>query len=201
MKKIFIILSLLFSAHFTFAQSSILNIGLKGGVGSSKFTFDESALASEADREASWHVGLMARIKIPVFGIYVQPEVYYSRTQGQIEVLQGLGGNESFSQDRIDIPVLLGWRLGLDVIAIRFNAGVVGIIMLDNGLDDLSNTLLETETNDFIWGYQAGVGVDFWKLSFDARYEGNFNKFIEESAGVNIDGRINQWVFSLGYWF
>ncbi|PWJ44187.1 porin family protein [Sediminitomix flava] len=200
MKKLLSILFVFALIQTANAQSDIFNLGIKGGFGKSEIAFDKSTLIQDSDKAQSWHFGVTSRIKIPVVGLYIQPEVYYSRTGGEIQIHNdGLPQVSGITQDRLDIPVLLGWRLGIDAVAFRLNAGPMGILMLDNGLSDLQD-IGDVTTNDFIWGYQAGVGVDVWKFSLDARYEGNINDFVEYNDS-NASGKISQWTLGLGYWF
>jgi hypothetical protein len=50
---------------------------------------------------------------------------------------------------------------------------------------------LKEEFNNLTIGYQAGIGLDIWRLHFDVRYEGNFSRF---GDSITVNG--NSYQFS-----
>ena len=81
----------------------------------------------------------------------------------------------------LDIPLMLGLKLGI----LRFNAGPVAHIFINNKseLTDLNGYESKFQTATF--GYQMGIGFDLSKIMFDLRYEGNFTNFGEH---INFNG-------------
>ncbi|GAA4823285.1 outer membrane beta-barrel protein [Algivirga pacifica] len=206
MKKLVLLLTLLTAVGFAQAQ---VKFGIKGGASAYKLAFDDidntfSSL-TEGGRNTGWHAGFQLQFKMPVIGIYVQPEAYYNSVKGELD----FNGNISeVDTKRIDVPVMFGWRLGLfDLIAIRPHIGPVLRIKLEDGYDEFEDLIGgEVDTNGGTLGYQAGLGLDLLKFTFDARYEGALSKEAESITGAlgntnDFDPRSNQWIFSLGYWF
>lgn len=223
MKKL--LLTIGFSLLLFASAQAQLKWGIKGGVSTSNLDIelDQSAINNleniSTGSLSGFHVGVAAQVKIPIIGIYVQPELLYSQIGGEVAITSTtdtFNGLMDVSTHRLDIPVLIGWRVGLGPLGIRPMLGPVGSITLNNGLDDLTskindiaddNSNLEAEAKAMTWGYQAGVGLDIWKLSADLKYEGSFSgmskDLINSAAGseVNFDSRATQWILSLGFWF
>ena len=197
------------------ADAQMFKIGLKGGVGFSKLTFDDiSGITDGSDvynlvtgsTTTGYHVGLQTKIKIAM--IYIQPELYWNAAGGTVEkiVTSGNAVSETYNVkfNSIDIPVLVGVKLG----PIRINAGPVGSIKVsedNDGLDQLSQDF-ETLTGSMSFGFQAGLGVDLSKFSIDARYEGSLTKYLGDEVMIGgnpytLDARPSQWLISLGFWF
>jgi len=108
--------------------------------------------------------------------------------------------NQTFK--KIDLPVMAGVKFG----PVRVGLGPVGSYMIqsESFLDDLQDDM-EGEFNKVAFGYQAGIGVDVWKLAVDLRYEGNLSKL---GDGVTIgnytagfDTRNPQFLLSVGLFF
>lgn len=72
----------------------------------------------------------------------------------------------------LDVPVTFGLNLG----PLRLGAGPVGHVLL-NGSSTLDDPNVSQKYDDFTLGWQAGAGLDIWRLVFDFRWEGNFSKF------------------------
>jgi hypothetical protein len=149
-----------------------------------------------------YHIGLQTQIKVAM--LLIRPEIYFNAGGGTVEQIVDGGATEALNVkfNRIDIPVLVGVKLG----PARINVGPVGSFVLSE-----SNDLTELEpdfemfTSAMTWGFQAGLGLDISKLSIDVRYEGSLSSLGESFAvgGVDfpLDARPSQWIISLGWWF
>jgi Outer membrane protein beta-barrel domain len=138
------------------------------------------------DANYGFHGGLWARGKFGSF--MIQPEVVFNSNSVSYKTssnplngkfLDSLVSNESFKN--IDIPFMLGYKLG----GIRFMAGPVGHVHIDNSTELTKFSGYSEKFSTFKWGYQAGIGLDFGGLGLDLRYEGNFDKFGDY---INIAG-------------
>jgi len=200
------------------AQKDFFKIGLKAGITSTSIKVDDVIDiddASDIDELAikgknakiGFQGGLMARITIAK--LYVQPELLFTSTSGEVEVtelLESTGTTVSKIKDQdfkqIDIPIMVGAKFG----PARIQVGPIATIMLNNSsvLKDYQN--YEEEFNGATWGYQVGLGLDLGKkITIDAKYEGNLSKL---GDGIKIggetrsfDSRNSQFVVSLGYFF
>ncbi len=205
MKKLllFFALSIIVSA----SHAQLLKFGIKAGGNSGNYKFSEidspDAILTEA-KEAQWgfHAGAFLRINIAM--IYIEPEVYFTSTGGKYtynDPNNPSAGDvlKSFDMNRVDVPVLVGVKLG----PFRINVGPSAQIVLSHKTDLES---LEADVKTATWGYQAGIGFDlFKKLTLDARYEGNLSSL---GDNINIGGnpystdlRTNQFLISVGYMF
>lgn len=210
-KLILIVLASFFLVQFADAQ--MFSWGIKGGLGINQMKVsDLTDLGSGADvydlvtgdNVMGYHVGVQTRIKIAM--LFVQPELYFNDAGGIVEKVAENGVNELMTVDfkRIDLPVLVGVKFG----PARLGVGPVGsYVVKESVINDISE--LDPDytvfTNSMTWGFQAGVGIDLSKISFDARYEGSLSKLGETfqvgGANFDLDARPSQWVFSLGFWF
>lgn len=122
---------------------------------------------------------------------YVQPEFLLSQKGGQFNVyengVQNSDGKVDVRFSNLDVPVLFGVRVAR---FFRINVGPMASLRLSsNGkigdsFDALTGDNANAEfKNRLAYGYQAGVGVDFGRLSVDVRYEGNFTDVVK----INFD--------------
>lgn len=149
------------------------------------------------------HVGAFIQMQLGPF--FVQPEILYNSTSidYSIDSLLPGGGEHPFrdTYQNIDFPVVMGLKFG----PVRIGGGPVAHISLkgSGGFDkyDEFDPLFE----DLTWGWQAGVGLDFWKLHIDARYEGNFTQLGDHitffGRRFDFDTNNNRFIASLGFSF
>lgn len=211
MKKIAIIsIAVLFLS--VAANAQLLQFGAKAGINFSTLQMDDITGITEGSQVydlvtgesvTGYQAGLMARVNIAM--LFVQPEVYFNTTGGVVEQVVEGGANQLLEVkfNRVDIPLLVGLKLG----PARINAGPVGSAMISstNELKSISQDL-ETLTGGLTWGFQAGVGVDlFKKLAIDLRYEGALSQYGDSftvgGSDYALDARPTQVIFTLGYWF
>ncbi len=143
-----------------------------------------------------------AFVQIQMGGFFIQPEVLYNSTRVSYRI-DSLFASRVFtdSYKNIDFPLMLGLKSG----AVRLGGGPVGHLFFDNdsGFNDYEG--FDAVVEDLTWGWQAGLGLDFWKLHIDLRYEGNFSKvgdnitFFGEEFDFATDN--NRIIASLGFSF
>ncbi len=198
---------------FTASNAQIFQYGLKVGANFSTLAMDDITGINSAsgaydlitgESVTGYQAGIMTRVNIAM--VFIQPEVYFNAVGGTVQKVESGGVTEllDVSFSRVDIPLLVGVKLG----PARINAGPVGsaVISSTNELIELAGAGAATLSDNFTWGFQAGIGLDlFNKLALDARYEGSLTRFGEsfEIAGTNypLDARPTSWIISLGYWF
>lgn len=122
---------------------------------------------------------------------YLQPEILLSQKGGKFNVykdgVQDGDGKVDVRFSNLDVPVLFGVRVAK---FFRVNVGPMASLRLSNNgkirdsFDDVTGGNSSAEINNRLaFGYQAGVGVDFGRVSLDVRYEGNFTEIVK----VNFD--------------
>ncbi len=213
MKRLILILFLL----APIAAMSQIKFGVKGGITSTSIKVNETIQAAEnEDFETLKVQGENAKIgfqggvfsRITIVNLYVQPELLFTSTSGEVEVTEFLADDSKVSKIReqefkkLDIPIMLGYKFG----PARVQAGPVASIIIDSksALTDYQN--YGEEFNGATWGYQVGVGLDiFNKVTLDVKYEGNLSKL---GDGVKVfgqersfDSRSSQVVFNVGIFF
>lgn len=193
MKKLFTLFALLFFIGVT-AKAQLFTIGPKVGISNTTLSIEENVDQYESgDARFSYHGGLFARVKIA--GFYLQPELYFNSVKGEyINPDPNIPRDEQtveFNQNKIDMPVLFGWKKG----PFRINAGPVASFNLKD-LEDVEDANVE-DYRTAVFAYQAGIGVDISKIIVDLRYEGNLSK--QAVLGENGDVRVNQIMLSVGY--
>lgn len=167
MKKI--LLSAFLMLFSTVAFSQLLpsfQMGIKGGANLSKFSTQNTF---SSDNRAGYYVGLWTRIGAA--GLHLQPEVYLS------------GKNTTFTDDNniendikftsLDVPVLIGTKLGAAGVGLRLNTGPVFSFILDDE-QKFGEAVGNVSRLDFKGqniGWQFGAGVDIGNLGVDLRYE------------------------------
>jgi len=183
MKNLSIILICLF---LTTAVSAQVKFGVRAGVSSTD-------LASKSFRVENQDVPFSVMIKNANYGyhlglflqaggekFFIQPEILFNSSSVDYTLSEeDMGGvvNTVFKEtyNDIDIPVMLGYRLGL----LRLQGGPVGHFHINSSSELTDVSGYEEKFKTFTYGYQAGVGLDIWRLVIDAKYEGNFNNFGE----------------------
>ena len=218
MKKILLLTLIAVSCTSLFAQQKLFTVGLRAGVNLSQVAGNDLSLSSGGknfsfrnnDTRAYGFVGgIFMRFGKSVF---IQPEILLSQKGGKFDVFEdgkANGRKVNFNLTNLDLPVLLGVRIGN---VLRINAGPVATFRLsDSGnLGDSIREYQGQSTDEIfrkvILGYQAGVGFDIGKLNIDLRYEGNVNdvvdvKFKDASTASKFAAKGNSLQATLGFNF
>ena len=144
MKKILVLVAALCVFHFSNAQ--FLTFAFRAGVSSSGLQVAESFPVSggsvsykDGSKILGWHVGFLARVGISKF--YVQPELLFVQSGGNIEVTSSSSNPAIFSGKKvgkitfstISVPVLAGLKLGK---IMHINAGPAFNYVLSQKVSD-----------------------------------------------------------------
>jgi hypothetical protein len=110
----------------------------------------------------------------------------------------------SFSQKSIDVPLLVGLKLGI----IRIAAGPVASYSFsadataDNALKSYFSGSAKEITNRSNFSYQAGIGLDILSLSLDFRYQGAISELsntIAIPSGYNYAQKPSFYQATIGF--
>ncbi|MCU4157184.1 PorT family protein [Carboxylicivirga sp. A043] len=195
MKKLLIIAVLAIATTSSFAQDRIA-FGLKTGFNSTKIKLsdipDNETIKNEANN--GFLFGAYGRLRL--FGnLTFQPELYYAKKQSDISVVLVEGQpKESFDVTfhTWDIPLLVNIRL-LD-LKVASVYGVAGPVASFN-----ANTKTDLpgyeDVDSANWTFQAGAGVEFWRLTADVRYEWG----MKDISKVDIGQKTNVLTFAVGF--
>jgi opacity protein-like surface antigen len=211
MKKLIAIVFVILLSLPAFSQ---INFGLKAGVSTTSLSMPTTktitsgttsfTVSGISTANYGFHGGLFMRVTL--FGFYIQPELLFSTrtdsyTVTNVQTTLATVAKQNFN--KLDIPVMLGFKLG----PLRINAGPSGSLLINSPKDLISNHDFKNNYNRMTFGYQAGLGFDLLNfLTFDLRYEGSLKKYqnqIQNLVGTkyNLDDRPNAFSFSVGIMF
>ena len=219
MKTKILLVVLLLSGVASYAQKKdkVFNLGLRLGANLSQFQGNDLSLGSP---EKPWQLsdnsgriygaagGIFMRIGRTFF---IQPEIVLSQKGGQFSVLDDKAQTtRSFKMTNIDFPLLFGVKIAK---VLRINLGPVAAFNVGNSgdlgaafKDYASERNFEDAFRRASLGYQAGIGLDFGKLNFDVRYEGNLTEVVnlqitDASVQRQFDRKLNLVQATIGFAF
>ena len=189
MKKIFLLL-LIACGGFSAAQAqSFFQFGVKGGLlvnnSDLKYVFSGSQdRYDESSTKPGFELGFQARLRLPM-GFLLQPEIVYARTSGSFPIDATNGGGGQYGDklkirsNWIEVPVLVGWKFSI----VRLMLGPSFRFPMDEVMNaGLEEAKVAPRLQNFVMGYQAGVGVDLGRLTLDARFCGNFTNITDQGV-------------------
>lgn len=192
---VFILFMLNFSSFYVHAQ---IEFGIKAGVSSFDLAEDGIVGVNQnqqitlrfADAAYGHHFGVYTRLSI--LGIYIEPSMLFNSAQVSYKITEytedgqwDMIRNDTYRH--IDIPVMAGLKVGF----LRFQGGVVGHMLIDNASDIIDFDTYDERLKRGSFSWQAGAGIDLWRLRFDLNYEGNLSTF---GQGIAIGGQ--EYTFS-----
>ncbi len=130
---------------------------------------------------------------------YFQPEVNYSfRSTKLHDMIAEYDENVRMKQHFIDVPLLLGYNfINNENFKFHLLAGPRVGVRVGSNLDEAALSSVN-EAGKTQFGGQFGLGIDFWRFTFDARYDISGNKFKEISGDPDFWTQ-NMIVLSLGF--
>lgn len=195
MKKHLLVAIVLLISLSASAQLPKFNFGIKGGVNIAKLQADWA----NTDNRLGYQAGVWARIG--AVGFYVQPEAYLGSKGGDFGSVDQNGttysGSGKVKFTTLDVPVLVGNKIGVDKLNFRYMAGPIISFLLDkNAKTNYTNATNFSDYKNQTIGAQAGIGVDLGNLTVDLRYEKGLTNVSESGQ---YDQKQNLWHISLGY--
>ncbi|NJO86660.1 MAG: PorT family protein [Lewinella sp.] len=206
---LFCLLAGLLSPVFCVGQ---VEFGLKAGLSTQSlvgetYRFNRAGLDNLTLSLTEAEYGIQAGVffRIPLGDrLFLQPEITFNSNQANFR-FNNPDQNESFvfseRYNYVDVPLLLGYRLGF----LRVQAGPVGHIYFAQMSDVLSREGWDAALESFNLGYALGAAIDIAKFTLDLRFDGNFGElgqtFSFGSNEVAIDQAPKRWIATLGYRF
>ena len=175
----------LLTAAAAFGQAKF---GIKAGLGTTDVTVNEIDFGDGSSLDldevgVGFHAGVFFQAKMG--GFFVQPEVLFNSSSATYRVNDFGNGlvDQAFRENYryLDIPVLLGLKFG----PVRLGAGPVGHVFLSTDSELNQWDQYREDFRALELGYQAGIGLDIWKLVIDVRHEGNLGRF---GNHINVGG-------------
>jgi len=208
MKKSFLVLAvLLMFGSSAFAIGDLdFSFGPKIGYQTAKLSYQKGDIKNSFIDNCT--LGAFARVEIG--SIYVQPEVLWFKTSNVFDLsisgedaaalgLEDYPNGFQFTMTRnamnIQVPVLVGYKLDLSVLALRAQVGPTANFVIPGktlvqetvtlGDDESLPSQLENadfDTKTVSWGVQMGIGADFLGFTLDI----NYNLGISKVFGADI---------------
>lgn len=178
-----------------FASAQVLpsfQFGLKAGANLSKFD-TENTFSSE--NRAGFYGGVWARIGAA--GVHFQPELYLSGKKTNL-VSDATGEINKVTFTSLDVPLLIGTKIGAAGVGVRLNTGPVFSLILDDkqSFGQAAGNIFRADFKNQALAWQFGAALDIKKLSIDARYELGLSKI--NKSGYP-DTKLNLFTIGLGY--
>ncbi len=130
-------------------------------------------------------------------GFIVQPELYAISKNVDIKDKDGNVNKAKFTS--IDLPVLLGTKIGAFGLGGRFYGGPVLSFSVnkDQSISSASEKAAELKYKDANYAIQVGGGLDIKDFSVDLRYEAGLNKIAYGNGYSNT--RVSMFTLSVAY--
>lgn len=199
MKKLLLSLTILLAVAAV-SKAQILpkvQVGIKGGVNLSSLS--NSSGTFSADNRAGYLGGIWARFG--ALGFNFQPELYVTSKNVDINNSNTKVGSAKFTS--IDVPLLLGGKIGAFGLGGRFYAGPLlsFAINKDNSFGSAVGGATRFDYKSSNFALTAGAGIDISKISIDLRYEAGLTKQNYYDGSTNFKTRVSLFNLSLGYAF
>ncbi len=192
-------------------SSAQFKFGLKIGAGNYDVLSDSMVLKRANQSEdyilkleearIGYFAGIVSQINLK--GFVIQPEVCYQYNLVEMTI-HGGQFDERLIQERFQslfVPIMLGTKAG----PLRLNLGPVAYWVLNSSSDLLVEPGYAHDFSYPNFGFQAGLGLDFWKILLDIRYEGNLNRFANhieyEGISYSFNDRPKRLIASISFVF
>jgi len=212
MKKIpFLILAAIFMA--TFNADAQFKWGIRGGMSTMDIEPEQLLITNPddaqsfglavTDAEYGVHFGLFTQIQAGKF--FIQPEVLFNsnKVNFTLDSEDPLTADAVLSESyqNLDLPIMVGLKMG----PLRLQGGPVGHVFISSSSDLVDIQGYDQTFEDLTWGYQAGIGLDIWKIILDFKYEGNLTRFGDHmnffGQQMNFNDRPGRLIASVGIAF
>lgn len=198
-KRILFLLAFLISSISLLAENPI-DLGIKVGVNKLDFSTNLEDYTDKnfyIKNDLNYTAGAFLRINLGSF--YLQPEALFGTKNSEIDVQDIDNIINEFDLQTLSVPVLLGFKLiSNEDFNLRMNAGPVFNFVNDGSFVDMPSfsDLSIENMKKYYYGWQAGIGLDAWFLTFDVRAEGSGNMVSKLDQGYLI--QYTTFTFALG---
>jgi hypothetical protein len=183
MKRILILVT----AFMLLSVQGFSQFGIKGGLNFNSLEDINLKGVKDFDigNSTGFNAGILYKVKIPLVGLAIQPELIYSQTNSSIntEIAGWSNLNGDLKIGTLMLPVGLQW--GIDLMLFRpFIQAVPYIGYTVNTQNKITN--LNWNVDKFKYGVGLGAGLDIWKLQISGRYNWDLGDVAEfEWKGVD----------------
>lgn len=193
MKKLSLLFILVFLVSISVHAQGMFQFGIKGAFNYSKLKSEDNRWFS-SDNKTGYQLGIWTRIGGV---IHVQPELYLTgKTSEANFVVNANDVKADVNFTSLDLPILLGSRVGLGPVGLRFQAGPLVSFVVDKKVGDALEQVIDiNEYRNNTVALVGGVGLDAGKFRADVRYEHAMSSLTKESSP---EQKINVWTVGVG---
>ncbi|MEG0795502.1 MAG: porin family protein [Odoribacter sp.] len=156
---------------YTLMAQSPINIGIHGGISSTKMRIRDIEQVSKSEGRAGYMIGAFMRVNLG--GIYLEPSLNFVHKTSLVKTITEENGRLKINS--FDIPLMVGLNvLDLSILKLRAYAGPV--MSFPGKIKHSLPVLPDLDSDKVMWNGKIGAGVDVWKLTFDIDYEKGFKK-------------------------
>lgn len=153
--------------------------GIKGGLNFNSLKDVSNNVDDTWNKQTGYHLGLTYQVKIPFFGLGLQPELLFVRQKTENSV------NQSLYLDYLTLPVNI--QIGLDLLLFRPFVMFSPYVSYAVGKGDMFSGQSWKDINRFDYGYGLGAGVDIWRLQVSGKYIWGLGK-LQDAGSQPING-------------
>jgi hypothetical protein len=203
-KKTLFLLAIVAMAASANAQD--IKIGPRIGLTSSSVKIDKQSTGGSVqaqfesgDAKVGFQAGAFARLGIA--GFYLQPELLFSTSGGEIVVTDATVTDEvrALSFQKLSVPIMFGKKFA-KIVRVNVGPSFSYLLKAESKIGGVTADVKDNYSNATV-GFQAGAGLDLGPLILDVKYEGSLSKLGDAVGGYNTDQRQSMWVVALGFSF
>jgi Outer membrane protein beta-barrel domain len=188
-----VIVLLFFFASTPLAYADFFSMGPRIGVNISRARINSTSnntATTGLEQVHPWgcHVGVFTRFKLLL--CYAQPEILFTSLDAKFK-----SNNKMLrlSCTRLDIPAMVGVSL---LRVFRVQVGPVFSWLLSAKEEE---KYVREPCNSITTGWQAGIGIDIWRIIIDLKYETRRSTLEDKIIGTRIDYGYTPWMLSVGF--
>lgn len=169
MKKLIVLVAICMGSFAAMAASPI-NVGIHGGISTTKMKVKDFAQIKSADSRTGYMVGAFARVNLGL--IYLEPSFNFTHRESEINTITE---NGRLKVNSFDIPLMVGVKF-LDLSVVKLRAFIGPVASFPGKAKHSLNSIAKLDTDNVVWNGKVGVGADVWKFTFDIDYEKAFKE-------------------------
>jgi len=178
---------LIFVASLGMASAQLLpsvQFGIKGGANLTGISSSAGSTFSSAN-QAGYLGGIWARFG--ALGFNFQPEAYLTSKDVNVTSTSGEVTQAKFTS--VDVPLLIGGKVGAFGFGVRFYTGPLVSFAIDKSqsFSGAVSDAVKLDYHDQNYAWQVGAGIDIKKFSIDLRYEAGLNKQSYDGTPTKIN--------------
>ncbi len=188
------------------AKAQDIKIGPRIGLTSSTVKIDKQSTGGSVqaqfesgDAKIGFQAGAFARVGIA--GFYLQPELLFSTSGGEIIVSQASAADEiqALSFQNLSVPIMFGKKFA-KIVRVNVGPSFNYLLKAESEIGGITADVKDNYSGASV-GFQAGAGLDLGPLVLDVKYEGSLSKLGDSVGSFNTDQRQSMWVVALGFSF